>query len=468
MPPLTDPRDLAGCVLWLDAAQDEVAGGGSPTLDPSDDFLRLSAVALGVADSGHWWEESGGWAISSTGKAYVPSGAPAAVAVVESLVADGTVSVKLDQADLTNGNGGLVFRYSDATNFWRFMADTFSGQLYLQKNVGGVNTNVWNGSAFAAADVLAVVLAGNNITLKRNGITLTTITDAFNATATKHGMWSNFGSGNYRMDLFRGPAYTLPTLADGDFVARWTDRSGASHPGVMTRAGRRPKWRTNVQNGLSMVEFGIDSPYELLTIARLPFNMEAGTTFVVAKPRSGASPSADGTACVLTAYEPNALAQADVTLPRWYVLVDLYSWVPVVGNASGATALTDVTKSRVIGMRGDGGDARRSISCVDDTTDTNTVTGSTRSGYAALGCLFTDWTKDTRQHFDGFIGEVIHYDRALTDPEWDDVTAYLKAKWGLRCPSFPRVKVRSRGDALPRVGKHGSRSTAPARIRTYV
>jgi len=85
---------------------------------------------------------------------------------------------------LAGNSHGLVFRYSDDTDYWR------AGSATLRKKVSGVWTTVATYSTPCAPnDRLQVVLNGSSITVYRNGNNqVASVTDAFNDTATRHGI----------------------------------------------------------------------------------------------------------------------------------------------------------------------------------------------------------------------------------------------------------------------------------------
>ncbi len=74
---------------------------------------------------------------------------------------------------------GLVFDYRDAENHYRYRYS--SGGLALDKVVHGTVTTLWSQSATYATGTwytLEVVTSGSSIALKKNGVTLATVTDA--------------------------------------------------------------------------------------------------------------------------------------------------------------------------------------------------------------------------------------------------------------------------------------------------
>jgi len=75
-------------------------------------------------------------------------------------------------------NSGLAVRYRDSENHYRFRFT--AGGIAFDKVYHGTATTLWSQSATYNKDTwygLQVIASGNQLTLKRDGVTLTTITD---------------------------------------------------------------------------------------------------------------------------------------------------------------------------------------------------------------------------------------------------------------------------------------------------
>jgi len=86
--------------------------------------------------------------------------------------------VKVLTSPPSGWGAGIVFRYRDAENHYRFRFS--SGGIALDKVVQGVKSTVWSQNVSQNADTwytLEVVATNQSITLKKNGVTLTTVTD---------------------------------------------------------------------------------------------------------------------------------------------------------------------------------------------------------------------------------------------------------------------------------------------------
>jgi hypothetical protein len=173
--------------------------GGAPGYwpDPNgvvDSFNRADSVtSLGNADSGQAWQALiGTWGISSN-QAYLQTDTVPneAIAVVDSGKSDCTVTAKMAVA--VDG-WRLTWRAADGAN--HFMLLRFGGSINVYRKQAGTFNQI--GSAVvvpANGDVLSVVLSGTSHVVKLNGATIVSVTDAFQATATKHGIGNSAVNG---------------------------------------------------------------------------------------------------------------------------------------------------------------------------------------------------------------------------------------------------------------------------------
>jgi hypothetical protein len=151
----------------------------------SDLFNRANnASSLGTADTGQVWSAlAETWQILAN-QASMATQVSNGVAVVPTAVANCTVGVTATVAGTDNG---VVGRATDINNYWRFIFE--SGTWFLQKTVAGARTTV-NSIAGVSAnnDRIELVMNGNILTGKVNGVAILSATDAFNASATSHGI----------------------------------------------------------------------------------------------------------------------------------------------------------------------------------------------------------------------------------------------------------------------------------------
>lgn len=175
----------------------EMSGSGSLV---SDSFSRDdSLTSLGNADSGHIWvPNSGTWGIDAN-QGRLVSATPQATAVVDSGVADCTISVMFPE--VAGQSVGLCFRSTDDNN--HFVTEVAAAGVGIYRKQAGAFTGIADWATITSAgDVFEIVLSGSSITAKLNGTVLAQVSDAFNATATRHGLRSN-NSPAARFDDFK-------------------------------------------------------------------------------------------------------------------------------------------------------------------------------------------------------------------------------------------------------------------------
>jgi hypothetical protein len=170
----------------------------------SDDFTRTSTTSLGNADTGQGWSALGGTWGTDGSSAYVVANAADSenIAVIDSTKSDCNVEVTFPVINKGGTGSRIVFRATDATNHWMVQAEASSYHLWYKS--GGYNDRGTFGTTPANNDTLKVVLSGNSITIFVNGVQQKTLTDAFNNTATKHGIGIYGGAGGtYTFDKFK-------------------------------------------------------------------------------------------------------------------------------------------------------------------------------------------------------------------------------------------------------------------------
>ncbi len=116
------------------------------------------------------------------------------IAYIETSKADCTIECTFPTWD----DGGLCWRVVDNSNYW-----LFNGTQIYKVVTDGFNAvgSSW-APGFATGDIARVVLSGNTHTVYKNGAQVSQVTDAFQASATKHGL-RTAGLGAVRFDDFK-------------------------------------------------------------------------------------------------------------------------------------------------------------------------------------------------------------------------------------------------------------------------
>ncbi len=171
------------------------AGGaaGSPTVLLKDTFTdadgtNLTAHTMDVGPG--WTVYAGSWDIRGD-KTEITSSTGGNAAAADAGHSDATV-----QADVTPGNNscGILFRLTDANNYWWAESDNNAQAFRLVEwnagsviNRGQVAVTLNGGTTYT----VQAVLSGSTITVTLDGGNMITYSSAtFNQTATKHGLWS--------------------------------------------------------------------------------------------------------------------------------------------------------------------------------------------------------------------------------------------------------------------------------------
>jgi len=160
------------------------------------------------------------------------------------------------------GNGGIVFRYQDTSNYLIAYHDGTNAKV--DKVVGGVTTNVISGAkTYSAGSILRVMASGTGVKLYYNNslINSATVTDL--STATIHGLYTT-DTGN-SFDNFTLWSKTGHTVPDTDLTA--TRDTGTKYAGVASAKFVAPSG--NDANFTQSVNVGDTSTYTLSAYAYL-------------------------------------------------------------------------------------------------------------------------------------------------------------------------------------------------------
>lgn len=129
---------------------------------------------------------------------------------VAAAVADGYTAIIVNALSSATGEGWLVFRGVDSSNYWRFGFTTGTPPtLLVQKIVAGGATQLLNLGqvAFHAGIRLGVLHSGPSYTVYADGLQVGTFTDSFNQTATLAGWQSSDTPARF------GPIYSRALVA---------------------------------------------------------------------------------------------------------------------------------------------------------------------------------------------------------------------------------------------------------------
>jgi hypothetical protein len=190
-----------------------VAVGSSSTATYLYDYFdRANAASLGTTSSGHTWTEvSGSWKVQSY-TAKLDSTVGVALAVADAGMVNATLQVVLSAVDTLGAQVSVIFRESDANNFYRVIAQGAANYV-LYKHVGGAQTQIADlGVAPVAGDAIRIRYVGTSIKVYINGTLRANSTDGALTTGTKVG----FYSGSNTDAAFSGLVISVPSYGIAD------------------------------------------------------------------------------------------------------------------------------------------------------------------------------------------------------------------------------------------------------------
>jgi len=184
-----------GNTTWIEKAATGATGpsgvlgilypGGNALLSADTFTTTWGTTNGGSLDPLTWSTNNGTWIVASGQAGTSAVSLAPARAFVDLTTGDADVSLTVP----TRGSGsGMIFRYSDTSNYWRWECTSSECKLVKVGGGGGGGTTVGATHASADGDVLRVVAFGAYIAVLRNGTPQETVIDGHNMTATKFGM----------------------------------------------------------------------------------------------------------------------------------------------------------------------------------------------------------------------------------------------------------------------------------------
>jgi hypothetical protein len=239
------------------------------------------------------------------------------------------------------------------------------------------------------------------------------------------------------LDATQPHGVSSSVMVDEANLITWLDLSGKDNHAMQKEVARSPVFDTNILNGNSMVRFdGANDYLNVLNATDLDFSQMS--FFTVTKGQSK------------TKVQFIAGQGRTGDYGYWFGSEGGDRYVFSIGdNADGVSArarkhASNVDQSQLFAGRFDGTiNTLHNMSVA--THDSKTSTGidytySTEFNVGNIGTDHTDMAAD--RYLNGHIGEIILYDRKLTDTEMVDLFYYLSEKWGLQ------AEVDSDGDGL--------------------
>jgi hypothetical protein len=214
------------------------------------------------------------------------------------------------------------------------------------------------------------------------------------------------------------------TIANGATVASWKDKSGSGHDANQSgNAATKPKWYSGLYNQSRYGAVRFNGTSESLNINPIAYlqNLSGYTIYITAKPIS------TSTGQVVTSTDTDGY--------KFYH--NGTNWgVKTSGGDGISTAAIDTSRLNVLGMVFDGSKStnatrlRFRCNTVEQTSSFTGTVGSTTNVSAAKYYVGVDNT-GTAGWYNGEIGDVIIWTRALTTSELTSVENYLRSHWGI-------------------------------------
>lgn len=209
---------------------------------------------------------------------------------------------------------------------------------------------------------------------------------------------------------------SLRTSGPDRFVTNWADKSGNGHNAAQTNTTDQPLFSEGGINGLDALDFVSLDSMTLGSVIMDGIPVNGRTFFVVLNADTTnsailtlASNTTAGTVYNITPLTALAVSggnfiwiEAMTAANRVFTLITIAEATPAVENSLGWRDGIIMTES----------------SSVPEPINTGS-SGTTRFGESSNGA----------QHYNGKIGEVITYDRELSDSERESVENYLGVKW---------------------------------------
>ena len=217
--------------------------------------------------------------------------------------------------------------------------------------------------------------------------------------------------------------------AHGAAVPTWTDRSGSANNATQGTAANQPTFHTNIRNGLPGLLF--DGTSDWMSLATSPFNIQAGTSFAVFQANTYTQ---DGTRPARY-----VLGFLDASNRRWYIQHDVSTtrFRTSVGSGAGDNGPSDLDW-HVAWLRANGNAKTSWFSCANGVRSFSDAATGTSGRTDGIGKIANGggW----QEGWGGYISEIIHYSRSLTDGELNQVRNYLTDRWAIpNCLGSPVV-----------------------------
>lgn len=219
--------------------------------------------------------------------------------------------------------------------------------------------------------------------------------------------------------LFQDAALTTPSIADGDPIGAWVDKSVNVKTVTQSTAGQRPILKLNILNGKPIIRFNKASTQFLANTSFVDF-ADNYTMFIVLTMKIGGT----------TQQYAWDVSNGSILTGFWLAHDGgIAAWRAHAASANPAV---------------NNGDLRDGVARIHSAHNTGTLLQYWLNGVSVGTIAYTAPNPNTLNRIDigrlvanstycldGDIGEILIYNRTLTNGEHNQVGRYLSAKWGI-------------------------------------
>lgn len=217
-----------------------------------------------------------------------------------------------------------------------------------------------------------------------------------------------------------------PITADA-LVKTWRDKSGRGNNAANATAGQQPRFRaTGMGTGRPALEFYADGNFDVLNVTdNTDFDYSASACYVVFNWKTNTGSQQGVVAKYNTTGNQREFAVAINTTPNFIYISSTDGTSGTVSNAVATDTISTAT-NYVGSARWSGAVKTAQVNLTGNSgTDTPASIFAGTANFT-IGCLSSGV-----QGFQGYIGEVLFFNQAISSANHDLLVNYLKAKWAV-------------------------------------
>lgn len=218
-------------------------------------------------------------------------------------------------------------------------------------------------------------------------------------------------------------SYSL-SFNDGDAVSPWTDASGLGNSPTQATSGKKPTYKTNIQNGLPVVRF--DFTDDALVVPSIDLSGTGAITLYAVVGNVGS-----GTDRVIYEYSADYNAQTDSFILYRSAANAIVFSIHAPGYSTFVTTATLTTAFKVISAIADKSlSSNETVVWIDGTSAGAETQNADNTGTFGNRASYIGERNQASLPLGSDMGELIMYAAAHTTAQRQTVQAYLKSIWG--------------------------------------